>query len=499
MPKVNTEKIIRALIVFLAIEQLSFLSFAWPLVGQVSLLALVVGTIILASYKLEYGFLVVLAELFIGSMGHLFKVDIAGYSVPLRISLWLAIMAVFSFKLLYQLIKNGQASAYWQSLCHFKEKKFFLILAGFVVIGIISGLLNHHPLSLIGSDVNSWLYFLLIGPAWIIYNDQDEKKIENLRNLFIAGSLWLSLKTLFLLFIFTHNINSAPEVYLWLRQTIVGEMTPTKSGWPRIFIQGQIYSVIAFLFAFWLNCGTRLYQKYSKKIKILSLFFAAVFLSAVLLSFSRSFWVSLMTVLLFLLIVIWQRQGFKASLKSAAWLVLSGIMSFSLIYLVVAFPYLHFGGSNFGSVFLDRVSNNNEAALSSRWSLLPVLTREVLKEPLLGQGYGTTVTYISYDPRILQQDLKGRYTTYAFEWGYLDLALKIGLLGLLAYLWLLGKLIFDSFIKGQKLNDDYLFIPLAGALLFLVVTHMFTPYLNHPLGIGWIVISSCLIWRNRVY
>lgn len=178
---------------------------------------------------------------------------------------------------------------------------------------------------------------------------------------------------------------------------------------------------------------------------------------------------------------------------------MSGLLSFGLIYLVVSFPYIHSNDNNLGSAFLERVSNSNEAAISSRWSLLPILSKEVLKEPVLGQGFGATVSYISSDPRILQQDPKGRYTTYAFEWGYLDLALKLGLLGLLIYLSLLGKLIFDSLRQGWKLPDDYLFIPLAASLLFLALVHIFTPYLNHPLGIGWIVISSCLIWQSRVY
>ena len=87
---------------------------------------------------------------------------------------------------------------------------------------------------------------------------------------------------------------------------------------------------------------------------------------------------------------------------------------------------------------------------------------------------------MSNDPRIRAEFPDGRYTTSAFEWGYLDIWLKIGLLGLLAYLILIVKIARESLKAG--LLGEILFI----ALTALVITHTFSPYLNHPLGIGFI-------------
>jgi len=166
-----------------------------------------------------------------------------------------------------------------------------------------------------------------------------------------------------------------------------------------------------------------------------------------------------------------------------------------LIYLITIFPYPQPG--KFTADFLDRVTNEQEAALSSRWSLLPVLSREVVKEPFLGQGFGATVTYISSDPRILANNPSGQYTTAALEWGYLDIALKIGILGLLAYLLLLTKIIYQGIASNQS-KHRYLDLGLSMGVFFLAVTHIFTPYLNHPLGIGFLIVSSCLISLDRV-
>jgi len=332
----------------------------------------------------------------------------------------------------------------------------------------------------------------------VIYSGADKEKIERLVNLFFAAAFWLSLKTLFLLFVFTHNLNIAPDIYLWLRKTLVGEMTPTKTGWPRIFIQGQIYSAIAFFAVFWFKSVNFKFKELFKSQNIGSLLIAAWFLSAVLISFSRSFWVALIGIMFIGLLLIWHQLSFKKMFSAGSWFIISAIFSFLFIYLVVAFPYIHLPSGDFSSNFLDRVSNGNEAALASRWSLLPILIKEIEKEPILGQGYGATVTYFSRDPRILQNNPSGQYTTYAFEWGYFDLWLKLGILGLGVYLFLLGKLIFDGWRRGTQENNSLL-IALAGGLLFLVFTHAFTPYLNHPLGIGFLIISSCLIWSNRVY
>jgi O-antigen ligase len=179
------------------------------------------------------------------------------------------------------------------------------------------------------------------------------------------------------------------------------------------------------------------------------------------------------------------------------WLLMSVLMAFFIIYFVSIIPYPSKG--EFNADFIERVSGNkDEPALASRWSLLPVLLKEIKKEPFLGQGYGATVTYFSQDPRILQNNPTGEYTTYAFEWGYLDLWLKIGLFGLLVYLVLIFSLIKRALILGSQKNN-FILLGLSTALVFLALTNFFTPYLNHPLGIGILIIGACLIQENRVY
>jgi O-antigen ligase len=490
-----SSKIIRNLLVYLGIfiiiEVFSFLALALPGLNQLIFGLLVLFCLGLSFYKLEYGLLMVLAELFIGSMGHLFVLPLGGAQLPIRMALWLAVILVFSIKFVSQLIKEGRRSSYFLSLKNFEYKNYFSLFALFIVIGVVNAYFRGHALNLIFSDFNAWLYWLLLIPAIVIYTQKggEEKSVwKNLQTIFLAAVIWLSLKTLFLLFVFTHNLSFAPDIYTWLRKTLVGEMTPTLSGWPRIFIQGQIYSGIAFFLVFFASL-----KKYKN---IISLALAALFSSVILISFSRSFWVGLVAALIFSLFVIWRLYSWRKALLAAFWFLASFTAGFILIYLVAIFPYPKPG--SFNADFINRVSNNNEAALASRWSLLPVLAKEIKKEPFLGQGYGATITYFSRDPRVLEKNPSGEYTTYAFEWGYFDLWLKIGLLGLLAYLLLVFQLIKKALVYGHK-NNDWLLLGLSSGIIFLAATNFFTPYLNHPLGIGILLVGACLIRRDRVY
>jgi hypothetical protein len=485
---------------FVIIDLLSYLALTSFSLNQLVFALLVLICLGLSLYRLEYGLLMVLAELLIGSMGHMFVLPLGNYQLPIRMALWAIVMVIFAINFLWQLIKDKSQSQYLKKLKNFSPLKYFALLALFVVIGLVNAFLRKHALGLIFNDFNAWIYWLLLLPAIIVYsrdNAEEKKSIvifNNLKTIFLSGAIFLSLKTLFLIYVFTHNISFSSEVYFWLRKTLVGEMTPTLSGWPRVFIQGQIFSGVALFLVFWKSLKAKR-KDYLKNIGDLSL--AALFASSILISFSRSFWVGMAGAVAFSFIVIWRYYSFRKAIFSMFWLLASMVISFIMIYFVSIVPYPTKG--EFNANFIERVSDNNsEPAIASRWSLLPILGKEIKKEPFFGQGYGATVTYVSEDPRVLQNNPTGEYTTYAFEWGYLDLWLKIGLFGLLAYLLLIFYLVKEAVITGYK-NKDLIVFGLSAGIIFLALTNFFTPYLNHPLGMGVLIIGACLIQKDRVY
>ncbi|QQG52873.1 MAG: O-antigen ligase family protein [Candidatus Falkowbacteria bacterium] len=471
-----------------ALEVLSFLGFLFPLLNQLMFLTLLAATIVIAAYSLENGLLIVLTELIVGSKGYLFYLSYSdGKMLSLRLALWSALMLVFIIKLTIQFIKEGNKAEYLIRLKKFIFWKPFLVLAVFVFSGLISGLIYRNGLSNIFLDFNAWLYFLILLPAAAL-----DLKIEKLKVVFLAGASLVALKTLILLGLFSNGLNFAPTLYAWLRKTLVGEMT-TASGWNRVFIQSQIFPIIAYYFFLFKTVTIGSLAEMFKRKKWLVLILSALFFATLLISLSRSFWFGFAAVIMTTLIVIWRRYSFKRAFFIGIWFLSTAVLG--MVMIVVATPKLI---GNLDNQLAGRLGNSEEAAVVSRWSLLPELFKEIKKNPISGQGYGASLTYISSDPRVLQNNPGGHYTTYAFEWGYLDIWLKIGIFGLGAYLWLLFVLVKAALVKAKK-NPNDLYFGLAGALVFLAALNIFTPYLNHPLGIGFIVLSSCLICKDRVY
>ena len=250
--------------------------------------------------------------------------------MPIRIAVWSALMLVFVIQFIWGLLKR-QPDNYWLVIKDFFTKKIetdkkwpaakiFLVLFFFILVGLINGVIRHHSLSIIFSDFNAWLYWLLLFPAIVVYGSSGQSveqtalhqsRIARLKTIFLAGALWISLETLFLLFVFTHNLPIAADIYSWLRRTILGEMTMTATGWPRIFIQGQIYAGLGFWLSFWVvfwreaqDSANRQFKNLFSRQNIWPFIIGALFLSALLISFSRSFWVAMSIVALISLFLI---------------------------------------------------------------------------------------------------------------------------------------------------------------------------------------------------
>jgi len=470
---------------------------------QAAFFIIVALVLVLSLIKLEYGILILLAELFIGSKGYLFYFDTTGAVISIRIALWLIVMAVWLGKLLAKWMGNrGFNPQAWGFNPH-KHFKYFLPLFIFIVWGVINGFLNHNDFGNIFFDFNGWLYFALIFPIYDFIKNKEN--IYDLGRVFLAAMVWISFKTFFLLFVFSHDcIGMVSELYRWVRGTGVGEITLIQGGFYRVFFQSHIFVLIGFfiLLAFFSN------QLFKNK-KFLTFLprpprhsdglgggyflFLTSSLSVILVSFSRSFWLGLAIGLLFYYFIILLFYKWKVVFRISAVLLAGAVVAAVLTLIIVKFPYPKpIGGFDAASLFSERISDTKEAAVSSRWQLLPPLWTAIKQNPVLGSGFGATVTYKSKDPRVLASSPSGEYTTYAFEWGWLDIWLKLGFFGLLAYLLLISKITFDSFMAKNSLAFG-----LGLGLIVIAAVSFFSPYTNHPLGIGYLIIAAATIERLK--
>ncbi len=474
-------------------------TFAFILVASIFL--------IFSLFDLKYGILIILAELIMGSKGgYLFSLDMDNNTLSIRIAFWLIIMSVWFGTVLIPALIKGKTKRFL--ILNNTWFKYFGVLIFFVLWGLLNGFLNHNSFANIFFDFNAYLYFLLIFPLFSLLVDKDKSSIKKTTSeivqVFSVATLWISIKTLILLFLFSHKLDFINSyLYSWVRSSGVGEITQVQGGFYRIFFQSHIFVLLAFVAfsIFLISFINKQKINFKSLIKNKNLIYTfsilLILLMTTLVSMSRSNWVGFIVAIVLLAIFSYTRYKYKGFINFSLLFLSLLIISFVLIVVLVKFPYPKaIGGFTTGDLLTERASEiKNEAGVSSRWNLLPELSKKIKSSPFLGRGFGSTVTYVSNDPRVRNNNKDGIYTTFAFEWGWLDIFLKLEFLGVLSYFSFLIIVIIKTFknLLFLKHADRDIITTLLISVISLSAINFFSPYLNHPLGIGMILFSIFII------
>lgn len=488
-------------LMIIAVEVFSFIGWSVPIVNDVLFWGIGIAVLALSLYRLEYGVMAILTELIIGSKGGLFAFVVAGQTINVRVIMfvalcagWLAryIIAAARTKALvpegYFTIRNSRF-AWW-----------YCAMGLLIVAGTAYGFMRNTA-GLVVADANAWLYFFL---APIIYDAFSKKGVfaRAIRVVGVAIGAQLA-KTFFLIYAMSHpaiGYEVMIALYRWVRDTGVGEVTMVSQNVYRTFLQSQIYLLPVFLaivaYARW---GSDKKPPYASTYAGRTIWAGGLVGAGIIVSLSRSFWVALAVSGSILAVFAMKTARVK---EYGIWIVKCaaiGICALCIIVSVVRFPL----PSTNADLGLSAVSGRftQEAAVGSRWSLLPVMGYEIIKSPLIGFGFGKTLTYHSQDPRILEKNPSGEYTTYAFEWGYLDILLKIGAVGFVIYVVFTGFVLYTgvrAMSAARRKGSGMMYSCVLGlwlGMVALLITHFFTPYLNHPLGIAYLIVSALVFER----
>ena len=431
---------------------------------------LLTGVVALISFKRPTMVLAMLAlELVIGSMGSLLQVG--GWP---GLSIRICLFAAFFIGWGGNLLATKRLTALTRLI---RPRSEWMFVAIMVAYGCIRGFLLKNVFLI--ADVNAWVFLALLLPVLDLAERDGLRLRSDVLPAIIAGICWLGIETLGLEYLFSHGFAGiASNAYLWVRRTGVGEVTLVTVNAFRIFLQSHIYAMVGLLgMAGWLLA--------SKSSRRLNDFFLILCLTSLGISLSRSIWIGTFVGMVALCVML--RKSF--SVAFAARFIADGIVALALIFVVIAFPIPHVDYASLKDLFGSRVSTS-DAAAQSRWSLFPVVAAKIRQAPLLGHGFGATITYASKDPRIVAQGKGGMITEYAFEWGWLEHWVKMGVFGVLAMGYLLWRLIRRLLASSEP---DWIRFAGVSIVLGLAVTHFLTPYLNHPLGFGILLIIEGVI------
>lgn len=472
--------IVALVLVFLIFDSISLAAYTFPFVNWLLLPLVLLGVWFAIAQNERWLLLLPLAELMWGSFGSSLQWHIGGVRISLRILLFVLCVSYWAWQRLHGRLTPVRS---------FERDAFqYVALSLPVLWAILRGAGQGHPLGAVFYDGNAYLFLLYI-PLWhLVY---DRKTVPLLRALLMGVAVALSLKTLVLMNIFTNQYEAlnVQYLYLWLRDTRIGEITATGTAIWRIFIQSQLFIGIAIMHA-----AVEIIKE--KRIVIQRGIYLAILFAGIISSMSRSYWLGLCAALAILMAyALWRRLlSFSEAISVALRSIIVLVSAVVLIALVVLIPG---GGKDLQGALTDRLSVD-DAAGSSRAQLVGPLTDAIKEHPLIGQGFGATVTYRSNDPRIKNPtNPEGITTTFAFEWGYLDQWLKWGLFGMMLWAFVIVRQYWRGLrIILRKQEDAPWVTGLLAGLIFVLCVHVVSPYLNHPLGIGYLLLTMLVLQHS---
>ena len=447
----------------------SFLGYFHEAANIAAFIGFALFCLTLGLWRREYALYLAFLELILGSFGYLLSLSLGGLNLPLRMAFFVIIMGLWL---------KDTITDYKLPLANYKNNRRTVISLGIFFIiwaaGIVSGYARGHNPADIFFDANSYLYLLLFLPA-IKYLDTKEK-IYGLQKVLLIGAAVLAVETfaLFIVFINGKNIFMLEIIYKWMRDFRIGEITSLKNGTYRVFLQSQIYLPIGCLLA----AAFYFYKRIKLRIFLL---FTALFGGAIYISLSRSLWVGLAAGLAALFILPVQASyGLRPILYNFLKFGAGFLFGIAVVFLLTPKD---------ASLLGNRLKVG-QSALNTRIEQLKPLLPAIKNNPVFGYGFGKTLTFKSFDPRVTYMAKDGSYTTYAFEWGYLDMVLKFGALGLFVYLYFVGQIAHKLWKKLKTAPASVIWA--LASLVVLLTTHIFTPYLNHPLGIGVLIMGAAI-------
>lgn len=429
---------------------------------------IVLTSVILAVRRPTWLAYITVAELVVGGKGYLFWLELGGEKISIRMALFLVLIV----------------AALWQT---FRSRQFDfprrlgwpvgLIVIWVVIMGL-AGVARGYGASAVYTDMNGYLYLAIIWPWWLFLRRADDWRNYAVA-VVLAGATLVGLKSWLMQLLFAQDVPQLTELYRWIRQTGIGEITLISKNVYRIFFQSQIYALLGLVLVMVGYIRSRTQPWWGIALLGTSL--------GVYLSLSRSFWLGAAVALIgYGLVVIWKRNW--RALRRFSMIVPLTAFVWLMTTLALNFPYIipppgH--PSNADAVVARLKSAGSAQASTARTNQFPPLMQAIGRNPITGQGFGATLTYYSTDPRI-----RGSRTTSAFELGYLDMVFHFGLIGLGLFGWWGWRV-----VQRLRLNPEQsLWLVPTVALATVTLT---SPYLNHPLGLGWLALVSLIAFDHE--
>ncbi len=461
----------------------------------VPLIAFGLASAIIAYRSLPHALAFAMIEIFVGGHGHLITAEAFGFSVGIRIAIFGGVMLGW-----FALAMRGKIDL---RIVAKRDLPWTLLLLA-IFMGFITGFFRNgfEPAF---DDMNGYMTIAYLLPVWSIVWTPERKRL--LVQVLGVSAVWVASTTLAMWYAFTHlPPQGITTLYRFVRDARLAEATilsgpdwfvrllPGGDWYFRVFEQGQF---VTFAFEFVLIAAALWMVKEQWPRRIVWLH--ALMFVAIIAGLSRSFWMGFVAGLVALFVMgLLDRQSFKQWVRTKMLGMFAGLLAIAALWIAIALPVPSRPDLSNSPYYRGDDDDTRELAVSSRWNLLGPMMEKISEEPLWGSGFGTPVTFVSDDPRVREINPSGEWTTYRFEWGYHDIWLKMGIPGLAAFVWFFGVMVYAGWRQLKEKRDArWITFGLIAGVTALYATHAFSPYLNHPIGLGFLVLTVPFLGWNR--
>lgn len=404
--------------------------------------------------KLSFLAIIVVIELVLGGSGRLITF---GSFFSIRYILFFITLLYFILNCIfnnYTIKKN---------MFYFDIILFFYVFAFAIANGIVSG----YEIADVIKSSQGYLYLLIYFPiSLLIDNKQKSKQIFRLI-INCAVVLALVSITIFVIYYFD---STKYNVFTPILDKLDYGYIAYRGGLPTVFLKTSPFIAISFvlLLVHYINL-----KKERNLVNTLKL---SILLFGIIVTMSMGIWIG--TSVGILLTIMLSRGKNK-------------IFGLTIVILLMGFAY--YLASDYISVSITNRLSSNDSSFIIKFDQFFMLVKNWLNKLVLGNGFGIEITFLTE---------LGKRTMINFELFWLQLLVNMGLIGFIIYLKIFIKSIYYSFKKNNAINfKDSLHIKsLIIGLIVLVIISSVNPFLNNPIGIGYLVIVMNTIsnyWKDN--
>ena len=419
---------------------------------------------------------VIIIETILGGAGRYFTVG----SLSIRMILY----AVTIFIFILCLIKDRK-----NIFINFKTMdinlKLIILFGIWIIFSAVNGYyVSKNSLSEIVRDLTGYASFALV---FVFSYALDSKRDVNCITKIVAVCVVIQASAIVLIhYGLGIGILEFNSFNAYLQSIYIGNIGLIAPDSIRIFFKSSIYLQVGFIIL--LEMVTR---EISKKKRVITYIALIIVSYAIILSFTRGFWIAAFVTSFIYIILKRPKRIFKTIS-----VVLCGII------IMLGFSMAIFGNTNIAYSILARaglvhvtqdvatkkiikIDSDDvvDMSLDFRIKLKTAMFSRIEKRPILGNGFGVVLDEVSQ---------KVSHSEYMFY----DIWVEMGLIGLLLYCSIFVVLLIKWLSIRERqfsINELHYLDEYIIALLGVIFTSSLNPFLNNPIGITYLIIVICSI------